>query len=95
MGDGDGTVVKRVVELAESPVRTRRRQVELGRVAHVEPLVQALVVVALDELVEARLLLQQVLGSRLGGVLLEGQVHAFMATVLFGVTWLDALDLDA
>jgi hypothetical protein len=36
-------------------------------------------VVNLDELIEAALLLQEVEGGRLGGCLLQRQVHAFVA----------------
>ena len=48
-----------------------------------------------DELIEPGLLLQEFLGGRLGGLLLERQVHALVPPVLLGVTWLDALDADA
>ena len=55
----------------------------------------ALLVVAVDEVVELGLLLQEVLRGGLGGFLLQGQVHALVAAVLLGVTGLDALDADA
>jgi len=51
------------------------RPVELGRVAHVQSLVRALVVVDAGEGIEARLLLQEVFSGRLGGFLLQGQMH--------------------
>jgi len=57
--------------------------------------VRPLVVVNPDELIEALLLLQEVEGSRLSGFILERQVQAFMPTVLFRVSGLDALDVDA
>src|SRR5437762_7082159 len=47
-----------------------------------------------DELIETRLLLQEVLGGRLGGLLLERQMHALMAAVLLRVARLDAFDVD-
>ncbi len=53
------------------------------------------IVVNLDELIEALLLLQEVERGGLGRLFLEGQVHAFMASILFGMSRLDALDLDA
>jgi hypothetical protein len=56
---------------------------------------RALIVVNLEEVIEALLLLQEVEGSGLGGFLLEGQVHPFVAAVLFGMTGLDALQADA
>jgi hypothetical protein len=54
-----------------------------------------LVVEAVDEAIEAGLLLQQVFGRGLGGFLLEREVHALVSTVLLRVAGLDALDLDA
>jgi hypothetical protein len=47
-----------------------------------------------DELIEAGLLLQEVPGRRLGGFLLQRQMHALMPTVLLGMARLDALDVD-
>ena len=54
-----------------------------------------LIVVNLDELIKAFLLLQKIERSWLGGLFLEGQVHALMASVLFGMARLDTLDVDA
>jgi hypothetical protein len=56
--------------------------------------VRPLLVVALDEAIELRLLLQEVSRRRLGRLLLECQMHPLVAAVLLGVTWLDALDAD-
>src|SRR5687768_11030800 len=53
---------------------------------------RALLVEALDERIEAGLLLQEVASGRLGGLLLEGEVHAFMAAILLRMAGLDALD---
>ena len=55
---------------------------------------QALVVVAIDELIELLLLLQEVLTRRLGVSLLRCRVHAPMPAVLLQFAWLDALDAD-
>src|SRR5215469_9035500 len=54
-----------------------------------------LVVVAVDEVVELGLLLQEVAAGRFGGLQLQGQMHALVAAVLLRATWLDALDLDS
>ena len=56
---------------------------------------RSFVIVNPDELVEAFLLLQEVEGCGLGGFLLEGQVHALVATVLLRMARLDALQADA
>lgn len=42
---------------------------------------RALVVEDIDKIIEPRLLLQAVLASRSGGFLLEGPVHALVASV--------------
>ena len=54
-----------------------------------------LVVVAVDEVVELGLLLQEVVAGGLGGLQSSGQMHALVAAVLLRVAGLDALDLDA
>jgi hypothetical protein len=56
---------------------------------------RSLPVVVVGKVIKAGLLLQEVLGSGPGGLVLQGQMHALMATVLLGMTRLDALDLDA
>ena len=48
-----------------------------------------------DEGIEARLLLQIVTAGRARRLLFQGKVHALMAAVLLGMTWLDALDSNA
>src|SRR6185437_2883409 len=68
---------------------------ELGRTAHVKRLVRPLVVVAGDEVIELGLLLKEVFAGGLGGLELQGQMHAFVAPILLRVAGLDALDLDA
>ena len=45
-----------------------------------------------DEVIEAVLLLEMICGGRLFGLILQGEMHAFMATVLLGMAWPDALD---
>jgi hypothetical protein len=51
-----------------------------------------LVVVAIDEVVELGLLLQEVAGGRFGGLRLERQMHALVAAVLLRMARLDAFD---
>ncbi len=53
------------------------------------------IVEAFDEVIELGLLLQEVAAGRLGGLELQGEMHALMASVLLRMAWLDALDLDA
>src|SRR5437899_883760 len=52
----------------------------------------ALMVVAVEELIEARLLLQEILRGRPGGLFLERQVHALMTTILLRMAGLNALE---
>ena len=56
---------------------------------------RALAVLAVDEIVELGLLLQEVLGGGLGCFLLQRQVHALVAAILLGMAGFDALDLNA
>ena len=56
---------------------------------------RSLLVVIVDEGIELGLLLQEVFPRRFGGFFLQGQVHAFVPTVLLWITRLDALDADA
>ena len=53
-----------------------------------------LIVEALEEVVELRLLLQEVLCGRLGGFFLQGEVHAFVTAILLRMAGLDAFDVD-
>ena len=55
---------------------------------------RAVVVEVLDEVVELALLLQEVLGGRLGRFVLERQMHALVPAVLLRGAGLDALDPD-
>ena len=49
----------------------------------------------LAEVIEAALLAAQSCGRRPRGLLLEGLVHSLVSTVLFGMTGLDELGIDA
>src|ERR1700686_2336909 len=55
---------------------------------------RSLLVVVADEVVELSLLLQEVLARGFGGFFLQGQVHAFVPTVLLWITRSDTLDAD-
>jgi hypothetical protein len=52
-------------------------------------------VAVIDEGVQANMLLQEVMGGRPGGLVLQGQMHALMTAILLRMSWLDALDVDA
>ena len=57
----DGAIVEGILELSVGRDRAAARAVELAGILHVQRLVRALLVVALDEAIELRLLLQEVL----------------------------------
>ena len=92
--DGDRLVMEWIVELLQAVIEPAGTGVDLRRELHAESLVRTLLVVLLDEGIELRLLLEEVLAGRLGGFLLEGQMHALMTAVLLGMTGLDPLNLD-
>jgi len=56
--------------------------------------VGALGVEFLDEVVEARLLLEWVAAWRAGCLFLQGEVHALMAAILLRMAGFDAFDVD-
>ena len=64
--------VEGVFDLAQAGIGPRRRAAELSRVFHVQRLMRPLVVEALNEVIELRLLLEEVFRRRLGGFLLQG-----------------------
>jgi hypothetical protein len=61
----------------------------------VNALMRPLVVELLAKGIEARLLLQDIGGSGLGRVFLQGETHALVSSVLLGMAGLDALDVNA
>src|ERR1700674_813432 len=93
--DGDGAIMEGVFDLAQARIGPRRGAVELTGIFHVQRLVRPVMVEALDEVIELPLLLEEVLRRRLGGFLLEGQMHPFVAAVLLRVAGFDGLDADA
>jgi hypothetical protein len=79
-GDHDGFVVEGIVDIWQSGIGTRRGLVHLGGTLHVQSFVGTFVVEDVGKLIETGLLLQEVGGSRLGGLFFQGEVHALMAT---------------
>ncbi len=59
-----------------------------------ERLMRSVIVVKLDEGVEAFLLLQEVKGGGFCGFLFKGEVHPLMTSVLVWIAGFDALDTD-
>jgi hypothetical protein len=93
--DGGSPVMEWVIDVRKAPIGSWRRPVSLRGILHVECLMRPLIVVAIDEIIELGLLLQEVAGSRLGGLQLERQVHALVAAVLLRVAGFDAFDRNA
>jgi hypothetical protein len=58
-------------------------------------LVGAVAVVAIDERIKARLLLQHIRGGGFRGLGLQREMHAFMAAILLGMAGADPFDPDA
>jgi hypothetical protein len=56
--------------------------------------VRALFVEVFDEVIELGLLLEEIFRGRLGGLLLQGQMHSLVPAVLLWVAGLDAFDAD-
>ena len=67
-------------------------RIHLTRIVSAQGLVWTVMVVDLDEVVKAALPLREVESARLGGFLLEGQVHARLLAVLL---WLAANSLHS
>lgn len=59
-----------------------------------QSLVRPFVIETGDEPIELRLLLKEVLGRRLSGLLLRGQMHPLVPAVLLRMARFDALDVD-
>jgi hypothetical protein len=71
------------------------RQVDICGPLHAECFVRALGVEFLDKLVEALLLLEQVVACRSRRLGFESAVHALMAAILLRVSWPNPLERDA
>src|SRR5271166_3858331 len=94
-GDEDIAVVQGVGEVGQAVGGARRGRIDFGGALHVERLVRPFLVEFPYEIVEAGLLLKAVHAWRPGGLFLQGEMHALVATVLLRMTWFDALDRDA
>ena len=95
LGHLDGPVMERVLRHLRVGVFTRGRCVHLARVLAAQCLVRSVIVVTLNEFIKAALLLQKVVTGWFGGLLLERQMHAFMAPILLRMTRLDTFNGDA
>src|SRR5438128_9554310 len=95
MGNDNRSVVKGVVDVRQSLVRTRRSLIDIRWTLHAESFVRSFVVEDLDEFVEARLLLKEIGGGWFGSFFFQGEMHAFMTAVLLGMLGLDPFDADA
>src|ERR1700686_4531890 len=94
-GDDDVTIMERIGQFRQAGIAARRGGVELGRALHGKRLVRTFGIELAEEGIEARLLLQAIEAWRTGRLLLEGKVHALMASVLLRMTRLDAFDGEA
>ena len=95
LGDGEGPIVERVRELLHAAIDARRARVDVGRHFHAQGLMGPLLVEAGDEVVEARLLLQDIRGGWLRRFRLQRQMHAFVPPVLLRMARFDAFQLNA
>ena len=71
------------------------RGVGVGGTLHAQGFMRPFAIEFADKIVELCLLLQAVRAGRAGGLLLEREMHALMASILLRVSRLDALDLNA
>jgi hypothetical protein len=81
--------------ILEAAIEPRRGRIEGGRRFQIQRLVRAFVVVALDERIEARLLLQDIGRGWVRRFRVERQMQALMATVLLGMPGRNPLEPDA
>src|ERR1700746_1787085 len=94
-GDENVAVVERMSEVRQAVIAARGGEIELCWTLHAERLMRSFGIELQHEGVEAALLLQGVLPWRPGCLLLQCEVHAFVAAVLLWMAGLDALDCDA
>src|SRR4051794_29361887 len=65
------------------------------RLPHLEGLMRPFVIELLPKFIKALLLLKKASTCRARRLLLEGQVHPLVSAVLFGMAWLDSLELNS
>ena len=94
-GDHDGAVVEWVVRFWNAAIGAAGSRIDLGGAFHAKRFMRPFLIEFLNESIELGLLLQNVGGRRTGGFFLQGQMHAFMTTVLLGMARPDALDGNA
>jgi hypothetical protein len=75
--------VERVFQFLQTLIDARGRRVLRGRRAHVDRLVRALFIEAVQERIEAGLLLHDFRGSGMRRFRLQGQMEALVSPVLF------------
>ena len=88
---------KRLIAATESPVRAilpKLNVIQIGGRSIMDR-GHAAVLPLLDEIIELGLLLEDIGAGRAGGLLLQGQMHAFMAAILLRVPRFNAFDGDA
>ncbi len=76
-------------------IGAHRWTINLFRGALAQRLMGALVVIFGQETAQRLLLGAQARPHRAGAMLFQGQMHTFMATVLLGVPWADALGQES
>ena len=75
-----------ICEIAQSPIGTGQFSVSVPRNLHIQCLMWPICIVVVDEVVKAHLLLE-VLGGGSCGLVLQGQAHALVPTVLVRDDW--------
>ena len=94
-GNHDGFVVEGIIDIGQAGVRARRRLVDFRGTLHIQSFMRTLLVEDQHELVEAGLLLQEVGGGRLSGFFFQGEMHAFVASILLRMASFDPFDTNA
>jgi len=94
VGDHDRLVVKRVMGIGNAAIGSDRFGIDLGRILHVQCFVRSFDIEFLDKGIELGLLLQDISAGWPRGLLLQGQMHTFMAAILLGMPRANPFDAD-